>query len=554
VRALDPRLFRQVRGARVALAIDVALGLLMTVAVLLHAVVFATIVVSAFRGELPSATTIAALAAIVVARGILAGGFESVGRRAAVRIQSQLRLTLVERRLTGAPLADDGADAAEIATAAVQGVDGLQTYFARYLPQLALAALVPVVVLGWTASIDLTSAAIMLVTLPIIPVFMILIGRATEARTRARWEALSRLSTHFVDVVRGLPTLRAFNRSEPQAARIDESSEEYRRTTMDVLRVSFVSGAVLDLTATIATALVAVTLGVRLVDGAIGLGAALTILLLTPELYAPLRALAAQFHASADGLAAADRIIDLIDGTSPPVARGGADPPTTWRSVRLEGVRVHHVDRATAVLDGVDLEMRRGEVVALTGASGAGKSTVASLLLGLRSPDAGTVMIGEHDLASLDVVAWRRQVAWVPQHPTMFRGSALENVAMSDRGASETTVRDAVRAAAAEGFLADLPRGPDTVIGDGGRGLSAGEKTRVAVARALLRSSDLVILDEPTSGLDEETATRVLSAIRRAAAERAVLLIEHRPERASIADRVVHLANGRAVERIGAMT
>ena len=540
------------RGARAALAIDVALGLLATVAALLHAVVFAAIVVSAFRGELPSATTIAALAAIVVARGTLAGGFESVGRRAAVRVLSQLRMTLVERRLTEEPLADDGAEAAEIATAAVQGVDGLQTYFARYLPQLALAVLVPVVVLGWTAAIDLTSAAIMLVTLPIIPVFMILIGRATEARTRARWEALSRLSTHFVDVVRGLPTLRAFNRSEPQAARIDESSEEYRRTTMDVLRVSFVSGAVLDLTATIATALVAVTLGVRLVDGGIGLGAALTILLLTPELYAPLRALAAQFHASADGLSAADRIIDLIEGASPPIAGGGTDAPPTWRSVRLERVRVHHADRATAVLDGFDLEIRRGEVVALTGASGAGKSTVASLLLGLRSPDAGAVMIGDRDLASLDVVAWRRHVAWVPQHPTMFRGSALENVAMSDRGASETTVREAIRAAAAEGFLADLPRGSDTSIGDGGRGLSAGEKTRVAVARALVRSPDLLILDEPTSGLDAETAERVLSEIRRASGDRAVLLIEHRPERAATADRVVHLAGGRAVERIGA--
>ena len=285
---------------------------------------------------------------------------------------------------------------------------------------------------------------------------------------------------------------------------------------------------------------------------AIGLGAALTILLLTPELYAPLRALAAQFHASADGLAAADRIIDLIEGTSPTMARGGADPPPTWASVRLEGVRVRHADRGTAVLDGLDLEIRRGEVVALTGVSGAGKSTVASLLLGLRSPDAGAVMIGERDLASLDVVAWRRQVAWVPQHPTMFRGSARDNVAMSDREASEASVREAVRDASAEGFLADLPRGPDTVIGDGGRGLSAGEKTRVAVARALVRSSDLVILDEPTSGLDEETAARVLEAIRRASADRAVLLIEHRPERASTADRVVHVANGRAVEQVGA--
>ena len=552
MRVLDPKLFHRVRHARIALGFDVALGLLATVAILLQAGVFASIVVDAFGGESPSAGTIAALAAIVLARAILAGGFETVGRLAGARILSELRLTLVERRLKEAPLPTDGAEAAEVATAAVQGVDGLEAYFARYLPQLALAGLVPIVVLAWTAAIDLTSALIMLVTLPIIPVFMILIGRATEARTLARWDALSRLSTHFLDVVRGLPTLRAFNRSGTQAARIEATSEGYRRTTMEVLRVSFLSGAVLDLMATIATALVAVTLGVRLIGGGVRFGPALTILLLTPELYAPLRALAAQFHASADGLAAADRIFDLIDATSGSVPRGGSDAIPLWESVRLEGVRVQHPDRGGPALDGLDLEIRRGEIVALTGASGAGKSTVAALLLGLRSPDAGSVVVGTCDLSSLDLAAWRRCVSWVPQRPTMFRGSVRDNIAIADPTATPDSIQRAARSAAADGFATDLPRGLDTEIGDGARRLSAGEITRLAVARAMLRSSDLLILDEPTSGLDDRTATQVLSAVRRDAGDRAILLIEHRPERTAIADRVVRISDGRAAELMGA--
>jgi thiol reductant ABC exporter CydD subunit len=551
VRVLDPRLFRRIRGARVALGFDVALGLLATVAILLQAIVFAGIVVDAFRGQPPSLSTIALLAAVVLARAILVGGFETVGRLAGSRVLSELRLTLVERRLKEAPLATDGAESAEVATTAVQGVDGLEAYFARYLPQLALAGLIPIVVLGWTAAIDLTSALIMLITLPIIPMFMILIGRATEARTLARWDALSRLSTHFLDVVRGLPTLRAFNRSGTQAARIEATSEEYRRTTMEVLRVSFLSGAVLDLTATIATALVAVTLGVRLIGGGVRFGPALTILLLTPELYAPLRALAAQFHASADGLAAADRIFDLIDATSASVPRGGSDAPPAWESVRLEGVRVQHADRGDPVLEGLDLEIRRGEIVALTGESGTGKSTVAALLLGLRSPDAGSVVVGSSDLASLDLAAWRRRVSWVPQRPTMFRGSVRDNIAIADPTASPEATRRAARVAAADRFAEDLPRGLDTMIGDGARRLSAGEITRLAVARAMVRSSDLLILDEPTSGLDDRTAMHVLSAIRRDAAGRAVLLIEHRRERAAVADRVVRISDGRAAELIG---
>ena len=330
-------------------------------------------------------------------------------------------------------------------------------------------------------------------------------------------------------------------------------SEEYRRTTMQTLRVAFVSGAVLDLAATLATALVAVTLGLRLVDGAVTLRAALTVLLLTPELYVPLRALALQFHASADGLAAAERILDLIDAplTAP---AGGASPPATWQSVGLDGVCLANPGRPGRVLDGVALEIRRGEVVALVGRSGSGKTTLAALLLGLRRPDAGRVTVDGIDLAELDVAAWRRQVSWVPQHPTLFHGSVAHNIALGIDGATGPRIERAARLAGADEFVRELPRGYDTTIGEGGRSLSAGQTRRIALARALVRDAPLLILDEPTADLDAESAAVVAAAIGEARQGRAVLVIEHLPALARLADRVVRLADGKATVERGAAT
>ena len=548
IRTLDPRLLRRARPARAALAADVALGLLSTVVLLAQATLFAYAVSQAFAGRPLSAVTAALvpLAALAVVRGLLAGAFEATGRRAAAGVMSQLRRELVERRTHDAPEAADGAESGEVATAAVQGVDALETYFARYLPQLVLAVLVPLAVLAWTLGIDRVSALIMALTLPLIPVFMWLIGRYTERRTRARWQALARLSNHFLDVMRGLTTLRAFNRGEAQAERIAAVGEQYRRTTMQTLRVAFVSGAVLDLAATLATALVAVTLGLRLVDGAVSLRAALTVLLLTPELYVPLRALALQFHASADGLAAAERILALLDvpGGAP---AGAAQPPADWRSLRLEHVVLAYPDRSGPVLDDLELELRRGELVALVGRSGAGKTTVASLLLGLRHPDAGSVTVDGRDLAGLDAAAWRRQVAWVPQRPTLFHGSVAHNIGLGADGATAEQLQAAARLAGADEFVRELPRGYETTIGEGGRGLSAGETRRIALARALLRDAPLLILDEPTADLDAESAALVTAAVDEARGGRAVLVIEHRPALARSADRIVRLSGGKAV-------
>ena len=315
MRALDPRLLRRARPARLLLGTNIAIGLATALLILLQATLFARIVARAFSGmTLPDLwTDIVLLAAVFALRGALAWGFETTGRRAASAVLSDLRLALVERRLRAQPAALDGVEGGEIAAASVQGVDALEAYFARYLPQVVLACAVPVLVLAWVGHIDLESALIMLLTLPLVPLFMWLIGRYTEQRTRERWQALRLLSTHFLDVVRGLPTLRAYNRSQAQATTIADVSESYRRATMGTLRVSFLSGSVLELAATLGIALVAVTVGVRLVDGGLGLEAGLTVLVLAPELYLPLRRLGAEFHSSADGLAVADRMLSLLD-------------------------------------------------------------------------------------------------------------------------------------------------------------------------------------------------------------------------------------------------
>jgi thiol reductant ABC exporter CydD subunit len=404
-------------------------------------------------------------------------------------------------------------------------------------------------VVGWVGSVDLESALIMAATLPLVPVFMWLVGKYTEQRTEERWLALRLLSTHFLDVVRGLPTLRAFNRSGAEAALLAEVGERYRQAAMRTLRVTFLSGSVLELAATLGVALVAVTVGVRLVGGGLGLEAGLMVLVLAPELYLPLRRLGAEYHASADGLAVAQRILTLLEAPAE-VGTGGARPaprPASGR-VRLERVSFAYPGRAGRVLDGLDLELAPGETVALVGESGAGKSTVAGLLLGLFEPGSGRVSVGGVDLAGCCRDEWRRRLAWVPQHPTLLRGSVADNIRLGQPDAAAERVREAAWQVGAAAFVEALPAGYDTHVGDGRRPLSAGERRRIALARAFARDAELVILDEPTADLDAASAELVADAVERLGAGRTVLLIAHRPELARRADRVVILENGRVHE------
>ncbi len=567
MRPLDPRLLERARSVRALLGADVALGFTGALLILVQATLLARVVARAFHGASLTEVRGELLLLVLVSagRGALAWGFEVAGRRGAARVLSELRLALLERRLRAQPAALDGVEGGELAAAGVQGIDALETYYARYLPQVVLAVLVPIAVLAWVAPIDYVSALIMVATLPLVPVFMWLIGRYTEQRTRERWLALALLSNHFLDVVRGLPTLRAFNRGPAQAQRIAEVSERHRRATMETLRLSFLSGSVLELAATLGVALVAVAVGLRLVYGGIGLQAGLTVLVLAPELYQPLRRLGAQYHAGADGMAVAGRILELLDApaeapeglprdpsalggvpAAPFGGRSGVPTPTerlppspATAAVWMQGVSFSYPVRPGLVLEDFDLRLAPGETVALVGESGAGKSTVAALLLALAKPAAGRIGVGEVDLADCSAQAWRRELAWVPQQPMLLRGSVAENIRLADPMASDERMRTAAELAGAHTFVTGLPHGYDTVVGDGGRPLSTGQRRRIALARAFLRDAPLVILDEPTADLDPDSAAVVAAAVERLCAERTVLLIAHRPELARIADRVV---------------
>ena len=492
------------------------------------------------------ATPLVLLVAVVVARSLGAWGFEVAGRRAAGDVISQLRLDVVETRLRREPTALDGARSAEIATAAVSGIDALETTFARYLPQVVLAAVVPVAVVVLVASIDLLAAGVMLLTLPLVPVFMWLVGRHTQRRARERWQALAVLSNHFLDVVRGLPTLRAFNRARAQGARIEAVSDEYRRTTMGTLRIAFLSGSILELAATLGIALVAVVVGVRLAEGGIGFEAALTVLVLVPELYLPLRNLAAQFHASADGAAVAERLLELAEPAQAR-ARGTAPPDPMLVPIRFEGVSFAYPSRDLDVLRGLDLEIRPGETTSIVGPSGVGKSTLVSLLLRLADPSSGRIVVGDDDLAQLDATRWRALTALVPQQPTLFRGTVAENIRLGAPTADDERVRRAAELAGAHDFVTRLPLSYATVVGDGGRQLSAGQRRRIALARAFLRDAPLVVLDEPTADLDAVSAELVAESIHRLRTGRTVVIVAHAPELAESADRVVRLESGRVL-------
>jgi ABC-type transport system involved in cytochrome bd biosynthesis fused ATPase/permease subunit len=319
---------------------------------------------------------------------------------------------------------------------------------------------------------------------------------------------------------------------------------------MGTLRVAFLSSAVLELAATLGVALVAVTVGVRLVNGGLGLQAGLTVLVLAPELYLPVRQLAAQFHASADGLAVAERMFALLDAPPATAASGKLIAPSPLDApVRLEAVSFAYPSRAGLVLDGLDFELLPGETVALVGPSGSGKSTVAGLLLRFAEPVSGRVTVGGLDLAHCRPDLWRRRIAWVPQHPTIFRGTVADNIRLGNPGATERSIRDAAVLAGADRFVQALPFGYETLVGDGGRPLSAGERRRVALARAFVRDAPLVILDEPTADLDRTSAAVVAEAVERLRSGRMVLLIAHRPELVEHVDRVVTLEDGSAAVR-----
>ena len=551
---VDRRLLRTTRSARLPLAVAVGLGVATAVLVVAQASLLGRVIAGAFPGgegiaELSS--LLLALAGVVVLRALCAGGFEASGRLGAGRVMSELRERITRHLLRSRPTGLRDHRTGEVVATAVQGVDALEAYFARYLPQLVLSVLVPVVILAWIFPRDLAAGAILLVTIPVIVVFMVLIGLGARSATDRRWRTLSLLSAHFLDVVRGLETLRANDRAEAQVATLAEAGDAYRRETMATLRIAFLSSLVLELAAMFGTALVAATTAVQLIDGNLSFATGLAVLILAPELYLPVRMVGQQFHASADGLAAAERCFEVLD--TPATVSEPADPqpaPDPSRGpLELEDVVFTYPGRGAPVLDGLTMRIEPGELVALVGPSGSGKSTVASVLLRLLEPSSGRISCEGVDLLAVDPKAWRRQVAWVPQRATLFSDTLAGNVAFADPAAPVQRVLEACRQAGLDEVAAGLPEGLETRIGEGGRRLSAGEAQRVALARAFLRDAPLLILDEPTAHLDAGSSAQVGEAIARLSAGRTTLMIVHRPALARGADRVIKIAPAREGRR-----
>ncbi|GII63794.1 hypothetical protein Skr01_38790 [Sphaerisporangium krabiense] len=542
-------------------------------------------------GVLSGALTTAALlplAGVVAARALFGLLHGAAAGRTASALKSVLRGRLLARFGELGPARLASRRSGELVTLAGRGLDALDPYVTGYLPAVAVAGVVPVAVLARLFAADLGTAVIVLVTLPLIPVFGALVGWRTKEVTDRQWRALSQLGGHFLDVVRGLPTLRAFGRARYQATVIRQVADAHRAATMRTLRVAFLSSLVLELVASLSLALVAVPVGLRLLSGSLDLRVALLVLLLAPEAYIPLRAMGTKFHAAMEGVAAADDAFAVLDDRAPanddapgekrtssdetppvPAATLGPEAssapeapvraaaagrlgavPAGVPEIRLEDVTVRYPGREDAALSGVSLVIAPGERVALTGESGAGKSTLLHLLLGFVTPARGRVLVGGADLADLsedELGLWRARLAFVPQRPHLFADTVSANIAMGS-GASAGHVRAAAEAARAADFVAALPEGYATVLGERGADLSAGQRQRLALARAFCRpGAEVLLLDEPTARLDGRSEAAIVEATRTLAEGRTAVIVAHRPAMIDLADRVIRVENGRVV-------
>ncbi|MHB8570750.1 MAG: thiol reductant ABC exporter subunit CydD [Metallibacterium sp.] len=471
---------------------------------------------------------------------------------AGLDLGTQLRARLLTRAQALGPLGLRAQASGDLITRLVDGVDAVLPYFARYLPQVSTAALVPLLLALFVFPADWISGLILLLTAPLIPFFMVLVGNAAERASRQRYAQLTRLGAAFMDALGGLSTLRQLGAAERVAQRLDADGEDYRKLTMQVLRVAFLSALVLEFFATVSIAVVAVLIGFRLLWHELSFHDGLFVLLLAPEFYLPLRALGTLRHARMDALAAAQQMAVLDDAppqASAPLAGGHHAPPDHAPSVRIDNVNYVHAGRAAALRE-CSFELQPRRVTALVGATGSGKSTLLNLLLGFASPGSGRVLIDGIDLADLDMTQWRARIAWVPQQTHIFEGSVRDNLLLAAPRADAAVQQRAATDSGLDAVIARLPQGWDTPLGEHGLGLSGGELQRLALARALLREhANVWLLDEPTAHLDADSAQAVEHVIRTATATRTVLLVAHRLATAQAADRVVVLRDGRVVEQ-----
>ena len=489
------------------------------------------------------------LLGVFAVRAVVAALSEATAFEAAARVKLDVRRQVYAHLEALGPAWSRQQRTGDLANTLIDGVESLEKYYANYLPQTALAAFIPFAILVFVFPSDWVSGIIMLVTAPLIPFFMILIGKGAERLNQRQWRKLARMSAHFFDVIEGFTTLKLFNASRFEAEVVAQISDEYRRSTMAVLRVAFLSSLVLEFMATVSIAMVAVFIGFRLLYGDIHYLPGFFVLLLAPEFYLPLRNMGTQYHARMEAVGASEQIVKLLNTPLPEQRVGGGELPAgTPLDIRFEHVGFAY-DEVQPVLADIEFTLAHGERVALVGPSGAGKTTLSQVLLGFIAPRQGRVTVNGIDLRELSEEAWLSRLAWLPQRPTLFHGSVLDNIRLGRPDATPEAVRHAAELANASGFIERLPQGYDTLVGDRGQGLSGGEIQRIALARAFLKDAQLVVLDEASASLDPETEALITESVERLARERAMLVIAHRLETVRRADRILVLERGRIAEQ-----
>jgi ATP-binding cassette, subfamily C, bacterial CydD len=559
-RACSHWLYALARRAAGRIGLTVAVGWLIGLAAVLQAFLLSRLIHGVFIDARPVEALgrdLGLLAAILAGRALLMGLREIAGFAAGARVRETVRLELVDRIFAAGPAFTRREESGALGSVLLEQVEALQDFFALFLPQLALAVLVPLTIAAAVLPVSWAAGALLLLTAPLIPFFTVLVGMGAESISQKNFQALGRMSAHFLDVLQGLATLKLFGRSRAEGAEIARVSAEYRRRTMSVLRVAFLSSAVLEFFASLAIALVAVYLGMGFLGyfqfGAYGrpltLADGLFILLLAPEFYLPLRELGAHYHARAQAIGAAERLRAVAETPLTAGATGRRSlPADQGLQVRCVDLWFGYEDGRPPAVQGVSLDLRPGQSVALVGGSGAGKSTLLFLLMGFLQPQRGEIRVGEIPLAQVDPLAWRRRIGWLGQNPVLFCGSIAENIRMGRAEAAPDEVREAAARAGVLEFARQLPHGLETRVGEFGAGLSRGQAQRVALARALLRDAPLLLLDEPTAGLDAETERRVLDAVDAMRGDRVVLTVTHRLADIRRADRIYVMESGRIVE------
>jgi len=551
---LDKRLLGLLRAERWLLILIAAISLGGAILIILQARLLSGILNAVFlegAGLKAVVPLLGALLVIGVLRATTTGGVEVFSGWLAVRIKHKLRQMLLERLLAAGPACIQQENSGEVTNTFINGVEALDAYYSQYLPQLVISAIVPFAVLLAVFPLDWLSGLVFLLTAPLIPFFMILVGKGSESITRRQYQSLSRMSAFFLDTLQGLRELKQWNRSKDHAQRISKAAEDYRRTTMSVLRITFLSALVLELVATISTAVVAVQIGLRLLYGLMDFQQAFVILLLAPEFYQPLRLLGQRFHAGMSGVSAADRIFALMETISPSTSSPLASAPSFKAGdvIRFENVCLQFQNREMPALKDIHFELKHGEMLALVGSSGSGKTTIANLLMGFIQPQEGKIWINHRLFNEIDLTSWRKQIAWVGQRPYILHGTLRENLLLAMPAAGTEELEQAISLAHLNELIAVLPQGIDTVLGEGGAKLSSGEAQRLALARAFLKNAPIVILDEPTAHLDASLEKVLEESIVHLCAGRTVLMIAHRLPTVMRANRILVLQDGQIVEQ-----